>query len=256
VVHHTGKKLDRAIIVVLTLALGYFALDKFVLDPERDAEREETVAKQARSEALVESYGDNSIAVLPFVNMSDDASNEYFSDGMTEELISKLSRVQDLQVTARTSVARFKGTDKDIREIGEELGVHYVLEGSVRKAGDRVRITAQLINASTGFHVWSDDFDGGLKDVFAVQEKTAFKIAEALDLALSPMEEAAVRRRYTENPGAYDAYLQGWALIESFNPGVDGPAKLDAARLCLPVGLRGVSVRRGLLRLDRRGDSR
>jgi TolB-like protein/cytochrome c-type biogenesis protein CcmH/NrfG len=230
VMHRTGRKLDYLIIGVLMVALGYFAYDKFVLDPSLDVESEEMAAKRVRNEALVESFVANSIAVLPFENLSPDPANEYFSSGMTEELISKLSRVQDLQVTARTSVARFKGTDKDIREIGEELGVRYVLEGSVRKAGDRVRITAQLINASTGFHVWSDDFDGELKDIFAVQEETALKIAEALDLALSPMEEAAVRRRYTENPDAYDAYLQGWALIESYNPGVDVSAKLDAAR--------------------------
>ncbi len=230
ITHVTGRNIDYIIIAALILALGFFAFDKFVLDPSRDAEREETVAKLERSEALAESAGENSIAVLPFENLSPDPANQYFSDGMTEELISKLSRVKDLQVTARTSVARFKGTDKDIREIGEELGVRYVLEGSVRKAGDRVRITAQLIDATTGFHVWSDDFNGTLKDVFAAQEETALKIVEALHLVLSPTEEAAVRRRYTENPAAYDAYLQGWALIESFNPGVDGPAKLDAAR--------------------------
>ncbi|MCH8930615.1 MAG: tetratricopeptide repeat protein [Proteobacteria bacterium] len=228
--HITGRKIDYIIIAALILALGFFAFDKFVLDPSRDAEREEAVAKQVDSEALAEADGENSIAVLPFANLSPDPANQYFSDGMTEELISKLSRVKDLQVTARTSVARFKDTDKDIREIGVELGVRYVLEGSVRKAGDRVRITAQLIDASTGFHVWSADFDGELKDVFAVQEETALKIVDALHLALSPMEEAAVRRRYTENPHAYDAYLQGWALIESFNLGVDGPAKLDAGR--------------------------
>ena len=227
--HITGRNIDYIIIAALILALGFFAFDKFVLDPSRDAKREEAIAKLERSEALAESTSENSIAVLPFTNLSPDPANQYFSDGMTEELISKLSRVKDLQVTARTSVARFKGTDKDIREIGEELGVRYVLEGSVRKAGDRVRITAQLIDATTGFHVWSDDFNGTLKDVFAAQEETALKIVEALHLALSPTEEAAVRQRYTENPDAYDAYLQGWALLESFNPGIDGSAKIDIA---------------------------
>ena len=227
--HITGRNIDYIIIAALILALGFFAFDKFVLDPSRDAKREEAIAKLERSEALAESTSENSIAVLPFTNLSPDPANQYFSDGMTEELISKLSRVKDLQVTARTSVARFKGTDKDIREIGAELGVRYVLEGSVRKAGDRVRITAQLIDATTGFHVWSDDFNGTLKDVFAAQEETALKIVEALHLALSPTEEAAVRQRYTENPDAYDAYLQGWALLESFNPGIDGSAKIDIA---------------------------
>ncbi|MCZ6861813.1 MAG: tetratricopeptide repeat protein [Alphaproteobacteria bacterium] len=222
----TGRKLDFAIIGLMTVAILFLVVDNYVLE-KAPSEVVESLAEESTAARV---GIDNSIAVLPFENLSPDPANEYFSDGMTEELISKLSRVQDLKVTARTSVARFKGTDKDIREIGEELGVRYVLEGSVRKAGDRVRIVAQLINASTGFHVWSDDFDGGLKDVFAVQEETALKIAEALDLVLSPMEEAAVRRRYTNNPDAYDAYLQGWILIETFNQGVDVSAKLDAAR--------------------------
>jgi len=202
-----------AVIGLLVLAVGFFVVNNDILDDQS-------------------SVLPNSVAVLPFKNISPDAANEYFSEGMTEAIISKLSRVQDLQVTARTWVARFKGTDNDIREISEELGVRYVVEGSVRKDGDRVRITAQLINASTGFHVWADDldFDGGREDIFAIQEETALKIAETLDLALSPMEEAAVRRRDTENPDAYDAYLQGWILIESFIPAVDGPEKLNAAR--------------------------
>ena len=156
-----------------------------------------------------------SIAVLPFKNLSPDPENEYFSEGLTEELVSKLSGIQDLQVTSRTSAARFRDTNQDIREIGEELGVRYVLEGSVRKDGDRVRITSQLVDASTGFQLWSDDFDGDLKDVFAVQEETALKIVEALGVSLSAQEAETVRRRYTENSQAYDAYLRGWALIES-----------------------------------------
>jgi len=172
----------------------------------------------------------NSIAVLPFENLSPDPENEYFSEGMTEELVSKLSGIQNLQVTSRTSAARFRGTDKDIREIGEELGVRYVLEGSVRKAGDRVRITSQLVDASTGFQLWSDDFDGELKDVFGVQEETALRIVEALDLQLSPQEAETVRHRHTENLEAYDAYLRGWALVESSHLASHFPEeKLEAA---------------------------
>ncbi len=167
-----------------------------------------------------------SIAVLPFENMSADPGNEYFSDGMTEELISKLSRVQNLRVASRTSVSRYKNTQEDIKQVGAELGVRYVVEGSVRKVGDRVRITAQLIDSSTGFHVWSDEFDGELKDVFAVQEDTALKIVRALNLSLSPQEQQAVRRRYTQNPQAYDAFLHGRAEMRYF----DDPAHLVAAR--------------------------
>ncbi len=171
-----------------------------------------------------------SIAVLPFQNLSPDPDNEYFSDGMTEEITSKLSRIQSLQVVARTSTARFKGTEKDIKVIGEELGVRYVLEGSVRKAGNRVRITAQLIDTSTGFNLWAEDFEGDLRDVFAAQEETALKIADALNLQLTSQEQQAVQHRYTQNPEAYNAYLQGWALTQSLLGRFDRPEKLEAAR--------------------------
>ncbi len=167
-----------------------------------------------------------SVAVLPFQNMSADPQNEYFSDGMTEEIISKLSRIQSLQVASRTSVMRYKGTQKDVKDIGRELGVRYVLEGSVRRAENRVRVTAQLIDSESGFHVWSNDFDREMKDVFAVQEETALKIAEALNLQLTPQEQQAVKHRYTDNPQAYDAFLRGQALIAY----ADLPEKLEAAR--------------------------
>jgi TolB-like protein/Tfp pilus assembly protein PilF len=175
-----------------------------------------------------------SVAVLPFQNLSADPQNEYFSDGMTEEIISKLSRIQSLQVASRTSVMRYKGTQKDIKEIGQELGVRYLLEGSVRKAENRVRVTAQLIDTDSGFHVWSDDFDREIKDVFAVQEETAVKIAEALNLKLSPQEQQAVRRRYTENPDAYDAYLRGRAVFGYS----DEPQRLEAARVHFEKALK------------------
>jgi len=167
-----------------------------------------------------------SVAVLPLENLSGGSENQYFSDGMTEEIITKLSRIKSLQVASRTSVARFKATQKDVKEIGRELGVRYILEGSVRKAQDRVRITAQLVDTSSGFHLWADDFDRDLKDVFAVQEETALKIAEALNVRLSPQEQQAVKRRHTENPQAYDAYLRGRPFLEYYSDA----EKLEAAR--------------------------
>jgi len=143
----TNRLLDRLIMLLLALALAYFALDKFVFDPARDTAREQAVARQARSEALVESYGENSIVVLPFVNMSDDPANEYFADGISEELLNLLANVSELRVISRSSAFAFKGKNLKIGEIAEQLNVAHVLEGSVRKSGDRVRITAQLIDA-------------------------------------------------------------------------------------------------------------
>ncbi len=168
-----------------------------------------------------------SVAVLPFQNLSGDPNNEYFSDGTTEEIITKLSKIQNLDVASRMAVARFKGTQEDVKQIGKELGVRYILEGSVRKAENRVRISAQLLDTSTGFNLWAEDFDRDLKDVFSVQEETALKIADALNLKLTPQEQQAVGRRYTQNVQAYDAYLRGLAAWRDFS---DVPEKMEAGR--------------------------
>jgi TolB-like protein/tRNA A-37 threonylcarbamoyl transferase component Bud32/thioredoxin-like negative regulator of GroEL len=175
-----------------------------------------------------------SIAVLPLQNLSGDPANDYFSDGMTEEISTKLSHIQELKLASHSSLARFKGSQKDPQDIGRELQVRYLLVGSVRKAGNQVRVNVQLIDSSTGFQVWADDFVGDLKDVFAVQEQTALKIAGALNLRLSPQEEKAVEHRYTQNPQAYDAYLRGRPLSQYF----DRPEKLEAARREFEQALR------------------
>ena len=167
-----------------------------------------------------------SIAVLPLRNLSGDPANDYFSDGMTEEISTKLSRIQGLKVASYSSTSRFKGAQKSPEEIGRELQIRYLLAGSVRKAGNQVRVSVQLIDTSTGFQVWADDFTGELKDVFALQEQTALKIGGALNLKLSPEEQRAVEHRYTQNPQAYDAYLRGRALLEYLGR----PEKLEAAR--------------------------
>jgi TolB-like protein len=155
-----------------------------------------------------------SIAVLPFVNMSGDEENEYFSDGLSEELINALVMVDGLKVAARTSAFAFRGQERDVREIGAELGVEHVLEGSVRKAGNRVRITAQLIHADDGFHLWSETYDRQLDDIFAVQEEIAEAITEQLELTLTPDDRDRLARRRTDDLEAYDLYLLGrhnWA---------------------------------------------
>jgi serine/threonine protein kinase/Tfp pilus assembly protein PilF len=167
-----------------------------------------------------------SLAVLPLQNLSGDAANEYFSDGMTEEIGTKLSKIEGLRIASSVAAARFKGAQKDPKDMGQELGVQYLLQGSVRKAGDQVRISVQLIDASTGFQTWADDFVGDLKDVFSLQDQTALKIAQALNLKLTPQEQNAVQRRYTQNPQAYEAYLRGRALADF----MDQPKNLEAAR--------------------------
>ena len=149
------------------------------------------------------------IAVLPFVNMSADVENEYFSDGITEELISKLSRLHDLTVIARTSIMQYKKTGKSIAEIGRELQAGTILEGSVRKAGDRLRITAQLVDVQSQGHLWSQDYDRTLEDVFAIQSDVAQNVAQALQIALKPAEQRQIEQAGTNDPEAYKDYLQG-----------------------------------------------
>ncbi len=152
-----------------------------------------------------------SIAVLPFTNMSGDPEQEYFADGMTEDLITDLSKISGLFVIARNSTFIYKGKTVTIRQVAEELGVRYVLEGSVRKAGDQVRINAQLIDATTGGHIWAERYDGTLDDVFALQDNVTQEIIAALAVTLTGEEAAQQAQHETENVAAHDAYLQGWA---------------------------------------------
>jgi len=151
-----------------------------------------------------------SIAVLPFANMSDDPKQEYFADGMTDGLITELSQVSGLFVIARNSTFVYKGKTVPPKQVSEELGVRYVLEGSVQRAGDQLRINAQLIDALSGGHAWAGKFDGSLADVFALQDKVARNIAEALALRLTPEEQLVLGHRETAVPAAYDAFLRGW----------------------------------------------
>jgi TolB-like protein/rhodanese-related sulfurtransferase len=152
-----------------------------------------------------------SIAVLPFTNMSGDAEQEYFVDGMTEDLITDLSQISGLFVIARNSVFTYKDKPIKIRQVAEELGVRYVLEGSVRRAADKVRINAQLIDATTGGHIWAKRYDGSLEDVFALQDEVTQKIVAALAVSLTSEEEVQQANRSTDSTEAHDAFLQGWA---------------------------------------------
>jgi adenylate cyclase len=153
-----------------------------------------------------------SIAVLPFANMSGDPEQEYFADGMVEEIITALSRIHWLFVIARNSTFTYKGQSVDVKQVGRELGVRYVLEGSVRKAAGRVRITAQLIDATRGAHLWADRFDGLLEDVFELQDKVALSVAGVIEPALQAAEAARSANRPTNDLTAYDLYLRGYAM--------------------------------------------
>jgi adenylate cyclase len=156
-----------------------------------------------------------SIAVLPFANMSGDPEQEYFADGMVEETITALSRIRWLFVIARSSRLTYKGQAIDEKQVGRELGVRYILEGSVRKAGGRVRITAQLIDAVTGTHLWADRFDGSLEDVFNLQDKVASSVAGVIEPALQASEIRRAFRNPTSDLTAYDLYLRAYALVWS-----------------------------------------
>ena len=159
-----------------------------------------------------------SIAVLPFVNMSDDAKQEYFSDGMTEDLITDLSKLSGLLVIARNSTFTYKGKPVKIKQVAEELGVRYVLEGSVRRAGDEVRINAQLIDAMTGHHLWAERYDGKIERIFALQDQITKKIVSALAVKLTGSEKDLLIQRGTDSVAAHDEFLKGWGHYLRFSP--------------------------------------
>ena len=174
-----------------------------------------------------------SVAVLPLQNLSTDPDSAYFSDGMTDEITTKLSKIQGINVAPHSSVATIKASDQNAADLGRELGVRYLLEGTVRKSGNQVRVNVHLIDSTTGFQVWADDFTGEMKDVFSLQEQTALKIAQALNLHLSSQETKAIAQRYTQNPQAYEAFLIGRGLLLT-----ETPEKMEAARKSFEQALK------------------
>ncbi len=197
---HTGKKLNAAMISLLALAVVLLLVDKFYLS----AGDESAIATVAEI--------DKSIAVLPFADLSQDQDQEWFADGLAEEILNSLARTPDLLVASRTSTFAYKGSDKDLRVIATELGVAHILEGSVRRAGERLRVTAQLIRASDGFHVWSENYDRDAADVIDVQEDLAVKIARAMETTMDPAALKDMLSVGTQSVDAYQLYLQGKAI--------------------------------------------
>jgi adenylate cyclase len=189
-------------VVVLIIVVGALAIWHFYFRPS---------VERASVERMAFPLPDKpSIAVMPFDNMSGDPEQEYFSDGMSEDLITDLSKLSGLFVIARHSSFAYKGKAVKISQIAEELGVRYVLEGSVRKAGDQVRINAQLIDATTGHHLWAERYDGRMGNIFALQDKVTQKIVGALAVKLTPGEQQHIGAKGTDNVAAYDAFLRGW----------------------------------------------
>jgi len=238
ITQQTGRKLDYIIIAILALALGYFIWEsRFSTGRESPSSVAGESAAQDSSSVIPAQTGtpntpataqpsDKSVAVLPFVNMSSDPEQEYFSDGISEEILNALARVKDLKVAGRTSSFAFKGQNQDLRKIGQTLGVQNILEGSVRKSGNTVRITAQLIQVEDGFHLWSDTYDRELNDVFAIQDEISAAILEQLKAHLLAEEQLAVVTPRA-NSEAYDQYLLAKQRIyERSRPALESAAKL------------------------------
>jgi len=209
----TGRKLFRAIMVILALAVGILLFDKFALQKgsEPFSATTETVSVERTDEnrTLIPWSNAKSVAVLPFLAMSNGPDDDYFSDGLTEEIINALTQLPDLLVTARTSAFHFKGQNVPIEEIAGQLGVDHVVEGSVRRAGEQLRITAQLIRAGDGFHLWSETYDRRTEDTFAVQSDIAEKVATALNVILDDDQRTRMRQVGVRNVEAYTAYQKG-----------------------------------------------
>jgi TolB-like protein/lipoprotein NlpI len=215
-----AKRLDRIILAILALALGYFAFDKFVLDPQRDAANIEAATEVAVEQAFAEAAAlqpAKSIAVLPFDNRSNLEEDQFFTDGIHDDLLTTISKIGSMKVISRTSVLEYKNTLKKIPVIAKELGVANILEGGIQRSGGQVRINVQLIDAITDQHLWAETYDRALtaENLFAVQSEITRAIADALQTALSPEEEQRIDAIPTSNIVAYDAYLQGSQLMST-----------------------------------------
>lgn len=229
----TGRKIDYLIIAALVLALGYFIWERQGLI---DASTNDQAASNGGSISVTEENAGaaavvakrRSIAVLPFVNMSSDKEQSWFADGLTEEILNSLARTPDLLVAARTSSFGYRDSLEDVPTIARALGVEHILEGSVRRSGDRLRVTAQLIRASDGFHLWSQTYDRYLDDMIEIQESVAIAIANALETAMDPAALARMVSSGTLSVPAFAAYLRGLAFEQQSASSGDAYLRLDA----------------------------
>jgi adenylate cyclase len=239
---NTGRKLDRVIILFLVAAVAVLVADRFIGTHKGQIETsaqpdsaavltgqriEASPAKEGEVESGVVS--EKSIAVLPFVALSSGQDDEYFADGLTEEILNSLAQLPELLVTARTSAFYFKGKDIPIAEIAAKLGVGTIVEGSVRRAGERLRVTAQLIRAADGFHLWSENYDSNSEDTIAVQEDIAEKIATAMNVVLDEDKREAMRLAGLRDVEAFIAMQKGVELFEDAHNGADIVERLDEA---------------------------
>lgn len=207
----TARRMEHAIVVLLVLAVAFFCFDKFYLAPKRETAlvAATTQSVKAETDAGKVTISDKSIAVLPFADFSQNKDQGWFADGLAEEILNSLARTPDLLVAARTSSFKYKGSTLAIPQIANELGVAHVLEGSVRSGTGRMRVTAQLIRASDGFHLWSQNFDRDAADVIAIQEELAQQIATAMQTSMDPKALAEMAKVGTRSVEAYQSYLRG-----------------------------------------------
>jgi len=204
--HRTGRTLDFLIIAVLLVIIGVFAYQRFGVSQ--------------KISVSVSAIPEKSIAVLPFENRSRDPDNAYFADGIQDEILTRLAKIADLKVISRTSTQHYKSAPENLSEIARQLGVAHIVEGSVQKSGDSVRVNVQLIKAANDSHLWADTFDRKLTDIFSVESEVAKAIADQLRAKLTGQEEQVIAAKPTDNPEAYDAYLRGlaYSLKTSFTP--------------------------------------
>jgi TolB-like protein/tetratricopeptide (TPR) repeat protein len=218
---------ELTLLVVLILLVGYLYIDRLTLsagtNPIRVTDVTSTTAQRP------------SIAVMPFISMSSDNNVEYFGDGLAEEILNLLAKLNELNVAARTSSFFFKGKDVDIQQIADHLGVRYILEGSVRHENNRIRVTAQLIDAQNGFHLWSETYDRDLDDVFGLQDEISGQVVKQLQVILSPDSQELLARQGTANPRAYDAYLQARDILRRPVDLVDLDKAVDTFRLAIKL---------------------
>ena len=214
------KRALIAALVVLAVGLGWWLLHQPGQATKQIANLQTNAPPAAAVVAVTKAPDTKSIAVLPFANLSEEKENAFFTDGIHEDILTTLMLVRDLHVVSRTSVAQYRATTKTMRQIAQELGVAYVLEGSVRRAGNKVRVTGQLIRADSDDHVWAKSYDRDLTDIFAIQSELAKEIVGALQAVLSPQEKSRIEHRPTTNLAAYDLYLKGRAGLKAITPDV------------------------------------